>query len=41
MSTGTLAAGIMVPFFGAMLCLAPAATRPTVPRGWQWVTEPL
>ena len=33
MSTGTLAAAVMVPFFGATLCIAPAVTRPTLPFG--------
>jgi len=33
MSTGSLAAVVMVAFFGAMMCLAPAVTRPTVPFG--------
>ena len=33
MSAGTLASVIIVPFFGATLCIAPAVTRPTVPFG--------
>jgi uncharacterized membrane protein len=33
MSTGILTGVIMVAFLGAMLCLAPAVTRPTVPFG--------
>jgi uncharacterized membrane protein len=32
-SAGTLAGEVMVPFFGALMCLTPAATRPTVPFG--------
>jgi uncharacterized membrane protein len=33
MNPGTLSGEIMVPFFGAMMCLAPAITRPTVAFG--------
>ena len=33
MSAGTLAADITVPFFGALLCVTPAITRPTVQFG--------
>jgi hypothetical protein len=33
MSTGALAGTVMVPFFGALLCITPAITRPTVPFG--------
>jgi hypothetical protein len=33
MSTGALAGAVMVPFFGALLCITPAITRPTVPFG--------
>jgi uncharacterized membrane protein len=33
MSAGTLASVVIVPFFGATLCIAPAVTRPTVPFG--------
>ena len=33
MSAGTLATVVIVPFFGATLCIAPAVTRPTVPFG--------
>ena len=33
MSAATLTGEVMVPFFGAMMCIAPAVTRPTVPFG--------
>ena len=33
MNTASLAGEVMVPFFGATLCIAPAITRPTVPFG--------
>jgi hypothetical protein len=32
-SAGSLAGAVTVPFFGVMLCVAPAVTRPTVPFG--------
>jgi len=32
-SAGSLSGAVMVPFFAAMLCVAPAVTRPTVPFG--------
>ena len=33
MSAATLSGEVIVPFFGAMLCITPAVTRPTVPFG--------
>jgi hypothetical protein len=33
MNAGTLTGEVLVPFAGAMLCIAPAVTRPTVPFG--------
>ena len=33
MSTATLSGQVIVPFFGTMLCITPAVTRPTVPFG--------
>jgi uncharacterized membrane protein len=33
MSTGTLTGQVIVPFFGALMCITPAITRPTVPFG--------
>ena len=33
MSTGTLAGQVIVPFFGALMCITPAITRPTVAFG--------
>jgi hypothetical protein len=33
MSAGTLAGQVIVPFFGALMCITPAITRPTVPFG--------
>ena len=33
MNAGSLTGEVMVPFFAATMCLAPAVTRPTVPFG--------
>jgi uncharacterized membrane protein len=33
MNAGTLTGEVLVPFAGAMMCIAPAVTRPTVPFG--------
>ena len=33
MNAGTLTGEVLVPFFGAMLCIMPTVTRPTVPFG--------
>jgi uncharacterized membrane protein len=33
MNAGTLTGEVLVPFYGAMMCITPAVTRPTVPFG--------